>query len=221
MAVQDDDRELEQIRLFGLERPKNSSRSGVDALLKLADGREIYFELKTTTDGSVTTVRDFGYDHISKWKDKHWLISKYDRSGKVMEYTLYGSPAAMSAWIEEKEAYIRPDFTLANTVPDALTLYHLHSLFGDKELYTLEDAKALHKKQYSVRRYKEMMDVEGGYSPTKMLDILRDRCRYLIERGSTLNNPHIPRSYFNGWEPITSNHAARLKELVLQALSNA
>lgn len=190
-------------------------------MLVLEDGREIPFELKTTTDGSVTTVRDFGYEHIRKWKDKHWLISKYARDGQTMEYTLYGSPAAMAKWIEEKEGYIRPDFLLASTVPDALTLQHLHIIVGKKELYTLEDARTLHKKQYPISRYREQMDVTDGYSPARMLDILRDRCRYLIERGSTLNNPHIPRSYFSGWEPIMSNHATQLRELVRQALSNA
>ena len=52
-----------------------------------------------------------------------------------------------------------------------------------------------------------------------MLKILKQRCKYLIERGSTLNNPHIPASYFDGWERITKNHAKRLNELVFQSLS--
>lgn len=47
-----------------------------------------------------------------------------------------------------------------------------------------------------------------------MLEILRDRCRYLIKRGATLNNPHIPGSYFENWEKITEHHAERLRELV-------
>ncbi len=58
------------------------------------------------------------------------------------------------------------------------------------------------------------MDLENGYSTSRMLEILRDRCRYLIERGSTLNNPHIPGSYFQDWEQITVCHAERLRELV-------
>lgn len=54
-----------------------------------------------------------------------------------------------------------------------------------------------------------------------MLEILRDRCRYLIERGATLNNPHIPGSYFSGWEKITAEPAKRLRELVAKALGDA
>ena len=63
------------------------------------------------------------------------------------------------------------------------------------------------------------MDKEQGYSPKRMLEILKDRGKYLIERGSTLNNPHIPTSYFKGWEQITSNHKQRLRALVVQSLS--
>ena len=90
---------------------------------------------------------------------------------------------------------------------------------GDKEIYTLEDAKKLQKKQYKIAEYKELMDVKDGYSQERMLQILKNRCQYLIERGSTLNNPHIPASYFEGWERITENHETRLKELVNQSLN--
>ena len=60
MAFQDDAREQELIALFDL-MPGGEGRSGVDAFVIL--GEEIYeFELKSTTGGGVTTVRDFG-DH--------------------------------------------------------------------------------------------------------------------------------------------------------------
>lgn len=105
MTVQDDARETELIDLFCLKRPDNHSRSGVDAILEL-DGSFYEFELKSTSRGSVTTVRDFGIDHIAKWKGKHWLIGVYDREGTNLKHCLYGSPMAMSGWIREKEQYI-------------------------------------------------------------------------------------------------------------------
>ena len=219
MAIQDDAREQEQRELFGLIKNEDEGRSGVDAVMLLDDGTEIPFELKTTTSGSVTTVRDFGYDHILKWKNKHWLISKYSEDGSKIEYSLYGSPQAMSNWINEKEEYIRPDFELAKIVPEEINLSHLFQVVGEKESYNLDDAKKLHKKQYKIAEYRELMDLEDAYSPERMLDILRNRCKYLIERGSTLNNPHIPASYFEGWEQIKTNHANRLKELVIQSLN--
>lgn len=63
------------------------------------------------------------------------------------------------------------------------------------------------------------MDLPNAYSPERMLDVFKDRAQYLIRRGATLNNPHIPASYFKGWERITSNHAARLRVLVTRAIS--
>ena len=80
--------------------------------------------------------------------------------------------------------------------------------------------KKLQKKQYSASQYQEKMDLEDGYSPKRMLEILKDRCKYLIERGSTLNNPQIPASYFHGWERMTTDHADRLRQLVAQSLSS-
>lgn len=219
MAVQDDAREDAQRVLFGLLKPEGEGRGGIDAIMRFDDNSELPFELKTTTNGSVTTVRDFGFDHILKWKNKHWLISKYSSDGNEMEYTLYGSPQAMSAWIKEKEDYITPDFELAKIAHSNLTFEHLKLIVGDKEIYTLEDAKKLQKKQYKIAEYRALMDVENGYSQQKMLEILKNRCQYLIERGSTLNNPHIPSSYFDGWERITDNHAARLRELVNHSLN--
>ncbi len=66
MAVQDDRREQELIELFELLKLADAGRAGLDAMLPL-DGVEVPFELKSTTRGSVTTVRDFGRDHIEKW----------------------------------------------------------------------------------------------------------------------------------------------------------
>lgn len=219
MAIQDDARENEQQKLFGLIKPEGEGRSGVDAIMKLDDKSEILFELKTTTNGSVTTVRDFGFDHIHKWKHKHWLISKYSTDGKVMEYSLYGSPQAMADWINEKEDYITPDFELAKIAPDKLTIEDLYLIVGEKEIYSLDDAKKLNKKQFKITKYKQLMNLKDGYTAEIMLEILKYRCKYLIERGSTLNNPHIPASYFEGWEKITEDHAEKLKEMVLQSLS--
>lgn len=134
----------------------------------------------------------------------------------------------MAPWIEEKWRYIQPDFELAKLVPDLISLETMFAIIGTKPLYTKQDAKRLHKAQYSGNRYTELMDVtetQGsrvryiGYSPEKMLGILKDRARYVIERGSTLNNPHIPATYYAGWEEIRRGHAMRLRELVREWLA--
>lgn len=219
MSVQDDRREKELIALFQLKKPQNATRSGTDAILDL-NGLEIPFELKSTTSSSVTTVRDFGLDHIKKWQGKHWLFGFYNKEGTELKYCLYASPLAMTKWISEKEAYILSDYKLAQIAPELLTIDILYEIIGEKDLYTLEDAKSIQKKQYTAQQYRAKMDLPNAYSPQKMLAILKDRCRYLIERGSTLNNPHILASYFQGWEQITTNHAQRLRELVRDALQD-
>lgn len=211
MSFQDDKREEETRGLFGLEKGENPTRIGTDAILKV-DGKTVEFELKTTSTGSVTTVRDFGPDHIKKWKGKHWLIGVYE--GGKPKYFVYGSPEDMKPWIDEKASYIKPDFDLAQIISRKISLEDLYSILGQKEKYTIEDAQRLHKKQYTKEQYMKMMDVKGGYSPKRMLQILKDRSTYLMERGSTLNNPHIPESYFAGWPRITKDHAKTLRKMI-------
>jgi hypothetical protein len=219
MTVQDDRRENQLIALFELRKPPNATRSGTDAILDL-NGLHIPFELKSTTTTSVTTVRDFGLNHIKKWQGKHWLFGFYNKQGTELKYCIYASPQAMAPWICEKETYILSDYKLAQLAPDLLKIDALYEILGKKEFYPIEDAKTLQKKQYTIQQYHEKMDLSQGYSPEQMLSILKDRCRYLIERGSTLNNPHILASYFQCWEKITNNYAQRLRELVTEAIQD-
>jgi len=211
---QDDDRENAMIALFELYKDKSEGRSGVDAFMKIG-GKIIPFELKTTSQGSVTTVRDFSPDHIRKWKNKHWLIDFFI---KEREYYKYGSPSLMAKWIQRKEKYIAPDFKLAKLVPSKINLKDMYEIIGKKDVYTFDDAKAVQKMQYKKERYLQLQDLEQGYNPKRMLEIVINRAQYLIERGSTLNNPHIPFSYFEGWTEITKNHAEQLRAMVMNYL---
>jgi len=211
---QDDAREIMMRSLFKLSSVEG--RSSTDATI-LINNKLIEFELKTTSDSnrSVTTVRDFGLEHIAKWKNKHWLIGFYDKDKKNPSYFLYGSPLMMESWIDEKWEYIKPDFLSAKLASDRLTLSDMHKVLGKKEVYNYEDAHAIQKKQFKKSEYLDMMDIENGYSSNKMLEIFKLRLEYLIKRGSTLNNPHIPGSYFKNWgTEITHNHANRLIELI-------
>jgi len=217
-TFQDDSRETETRTLFDLEAVPG--RSETDAVLTLDSGQRINFELKSTSKESVTTVRDFGPDHVAKWEDKHWLISFYDKRAESPSYYLYGSPKMMDGWIQEKLEYINPDFNSANIAADRIQITDLDIILGNKEFYTYEDAKKLHKKQYTSAEYKAKLDLPNGYSKIRMLDIYKDRIRYLIKRGSTLNNPHIPRSYFDDWNTrIDSDYPNRLRQLVIESLT--
>jgi hypothetical protein len=222
MPVQDDARELEMLRLFNLRVAPERKRGDDDAYLRM-DGTDIPFELKSTTSGSVSTVRDFGPDHVRKWRGKHWIFGFYDRSGATLRYSCYGSPARMEPWIRQLEGYVRPDAILADTVPERVSHDVLVRVLGDKPAYTYEEARSIAKNQYGAAKYRELMDLpdQKAYSPGRMLEILRERCRYVLLRGSTLNNPHIPAGYFKDWEQITEDHAMTLRRLVGEYLQSS
>ena len=211
--AQDDIRENQLVDLFNLERPQKRVRHGTDAILKIG-GSVIEFELKsvTTLRGGLSTVRDLGRDHIEKWRNKHWIVAFDSASGPIK--CKYVTPDDMSVWINKIWTYIEPDFQIADEVPPVLTLPAMRRVIGEKEVYTREDARRLHKNQYSATQYKEMMDRPDGYSPQRMLEIFRHRAAYLIQRGSTLNNPHIPVQFFEPFPTISKNHAVELRKLV-------
>ncbi|MGH2591091.1 MAG: hypothetical protein ACRDGW_09890 [Actinomycetota bacterium] len=227
MAAQDDAREFEMRTLFNLTRPEEYGRADIDAVLELMGraipkelrGRKINFELKSATGGkpNISTVRDFGLHYIQKWRRLHWLFGIYER-GKL-QYCLYGSPRAMKPWFDRMATYIGPDVALAQHVPDLIDDSVLTAILGDSKGFTANDAKRLMKSQYNAAEYEEHADLPNGeYSRGAMLAMLRERCEYVVRRGSTLNNPHIPAGYFADWERLTEDHAARLRELVVDAL---
>jgi hypothetical protein len=219
-TFQDDTREAETRRLFDLGSVPG--RSSTDAILELPDGTIVEFELKSTSDSkmSVTTVRDFGPDHVQKWRTKHWIFSFYRKGDADAIFHLYASPDMMSPWINEKWDYVKNDFAAAQIIPDDVTSEQMFKVLPRKDRYSLQDAKALHKRQWTDAEYLDFMDIDDGYSTAKMLEIYRHRVRYLLARGSTLNNPHIPGSYFRNWDTrITGNHAAELRTYVGNYLS--
>jgi hypothetical protein len=220
MAAQDDAREIELLHRFNLIRPPDHTRQGTDALL-LIDGHELEFELKSVTraTGSISTVRDFGPRHIAKWEHKHWIIGFFQES--ELQTCKYGSPADMASWIAEKWSYIEDDFEMAKTVPGLIDMSTMFARIGQKDRYSYEDALRVQKDQMKKAEYTSRMDADGGYSPERMLEIFRERARYVIERGATLNNPHIPRKYFDRWQTITEDHAVTLRSAVRSWLASA
>ena len=213
MAAQDDSRENRLVDLFNLDRPVGRVRHGTDAILTM-DGKEFEFELKsiTTTKGGLTTVRDFGPDHITKWKTKHWIVALY--AGDLLTACKYASPDDVRPWVDGRWEYVKADFMAAEIVPEEVSLETMYTILGRKKFYTLADAKAVQKMQYSAAKYKDAMDLPSGYSAHAMLEIYRDRVKYLLSRGSTLNNPKIPQSMVEGWATISTNYAQKLRELV-------
>ena len=112
------------------------------------------------------------------------------------------------------ENKIATDYEMGSLSSQLIRLDIVHRLLGEKDKYSLSDTRKILKSQLKIEEYKDLMDVDNGYSPQRMLEIVRKRCLYLLNRGSTLKNPHIPKRYFDGWERITDNPATRLLEMV-------
>ncbi|WP_026252726.1 hypothetical protein [Streptomyces sp. PsTaAH-124] len=195
MAVQDDSREQQMRDRFNLRVTEDRKRDGIDAFLRIED-QIVNFELKSTTSGSVSTVRDFGPKHIEKWEDLHWIIAVYEKTGKEILKCHYASPIDMAPWIDGKRHYVMPDVVLGQDIASKLTSDTAIKIFGGRTApYTKEDAKWIMKNQWSAAQYKEAMDETDGYSLDRMTEMLQLRCSYLMARGSTLNNPHIERTF--------------------------
>jgi len=209
--------------LFNLTVPPDRSRSGVDALLELDElEKPLPFELKSSTRESISTVRDFGPEHIAKWKKLHWLFAFYDREASRARVCYYASPADMADWINDKERYVRPDLVLANSAPQLISSDLLTQVLGPGDTFTADDARRIMKMQWSSQQYRDGADLPGQlYSRGRMIELLRERCAYVIRRGATLNNPHIPGSYLSSrLEAITRDHAATLRRLVRSYLAD-
>ena len=179
IVAQDDEREKRLRDLFNLVRPPGAGRHGIDGILTI-DGREIEFELKsvTTKNGSVSTVRDLGRDHIRKWKHIHWIVGFW--IDDELADCRYGSPDDTKAWIDDKWEYARPDFEMAQLVPGLVTIETMFKIIGKKDPYTPDDARRLHKDQFTTEQYRAYMDQELGYSPQRMLEIFKERVKYVI-----------------------------------------
>lgn len=206
MPVQDDAREQELVREFNLHWDPDHQRSGVDATLNIeVSGRtlRIDVEVKSTTRKGVSTARDVGLDHIERWRRMFFVIGTYDKRGHrlALQSSLCLTPLDLEAWIAGIESYIAPDYQLAQRASARLSLPDLFAICGNQSTYSIEDAKKLHKRQWTAQQYKDAADTKVAGKPRisqqKMLEILRLRSAYIAERGATLNNPHIPLTYLD------------------------
>lgn len=209
MPVQDDERERELVRLFNLEWDPAHQRGGVDAMLEVeVSGNAMRFEIevKSTTGTTVSTARDVGMAHIQKWRHKFFIIGYYTREARRPELRrcLCLTPLDMEPWISSIESKISIDFKLALRASRRLALDDLFDVCGQQSTYSVEDAKRLHKQQWSAAQYAAAPDiVQDGrrrISHSRMLEILQLRSQYIAERGATLNNPHISKAHLSAFQ---------------------
>jgi hypothetical protein len=213
--------------MFNLNWDPAHQRAGVDAILNLSvAGKPFQFEVevKSSTGSTVSTARDVGMDHINKWRRKLFVIGFYSREARrpELQHCLCLTPVDMEPWIASIENKMLIDFKLALRASRRLELDDLHDLCGLQETYSLEDAKRLHKQQWTAEEYLAALDTNVAglqrISSLKMLDILRLRSKYIAERGATLNNPHITKTHldtFSKTDRVVSgpNWAAGIRQI--------
>ncbi len=206
MTVQDDERERELVRAFGLTWNRDHQRAGIDALLNVElDGGSCEFEVevKSSTGTTVSTARDVGMEHIGKWRRKLFVIGFYSRSSgrPELQRSLCLTPLDMEPWIASIENKIAIDFALASRASRKLELDDLFEVCGRQKTYAVQDAKRLHKLQWTAQQYADALDTtENGkprISQLQMLEILRLRSKYIAQRGATLNNPHVTKTHLD------------------------
>lgn len=230
MPVQDDERERELVRMFNLDWDPAHQRAGVDAVLDIdVDGQPFRFEVevKSSTGSTVSTARDVGMEHIQKWRRMLFVIGFYSKEARrpELQHCLCLTPIDMEPWISSIEAKILIDFKLALSASRRLVLADLFEVCSEKETYSLEDAKRLHKQQWTADEYAAALDVDLGaarrISQAKMLEILQLRSKYIAERGATLNNPHVTKTHldkFAGSNRVVSgpNWAAGVRQIATE-----
>ncbi|MBS0307182.1 MAG: hypothetical protein JSR43_17615 [Proteobacteria bacterium] len=227
MTVQDDERERELVRLFNLRWDPAHQRAGVDALLDVTvDGvaHTVEVEVKSTTGRTLSTARDVGMEHIAKWRRMLFVIGFYTKDARRPELRscLCLTPADMREWIDATEAKVLVDFKIAARSSALLAPEDLISVCGAKAMYSIADARAILRQQWTTQQYLANADAldadrSRAYSPEAMLNVLRARAKYIAERGSTLNNPHVTKQHLARFigtaSEVNENWAARIREI--------
>jgi len=231
MTVQDDVRERELCRLFNLQWSPEHQRDGTDAHFNVkVNGTNISVpvEVKSTTGDTVSTARDVGIAHIRKWRSRFWVIGFYTKTRNPdLIKTICLTPDDIEPWVASIEEKILPDVALANRAARRLEMPDLFEICGEKDYYTVADAKKLHKQQWSAEQYQAALDVkldsgERVISQKGMLSVLKLRSTYIALRGATLNNPHVTSTFLRSFEntdrTIKDDWAMKIRQVAKEYL---
>jgi len=211
---QDDSRERAMRQALNLKQRDEDKRMGEDAFLDVnsaAGPDELDFELKSGVAGKgFSTGRDVGLHTLERWSHMHFVFGEFKARDNEPQKLWYGSPARMRDWIEREKKYIALDLKIASRVsqlfPADLMEEVLVDVLGDADVYTREQIKSLIKDEWNKNLHRPSQYVARAsnprakakdqlYSRDAALDAARDRLAYLLKRGCTVNNRHVPYTY--------------------------
>ena len=170
----------------------------------------LLFECKSApVGGDFGTGRDTGMRQLQRWETMHFAFGWFEPRDTRPTRLWYGSPAMMRPWNQGEQAYLGPDLALLDLVPEAVDQRVVAAVLDDKDVYTYQDMRRLLKDQWNAdratgrpNRYQLNADVWRGrrstehlYSRTMAERAVRDRVRYLLARGGTVNNRKISAGY--------------------------
>ncbi len=213
---QDDARERAMVSALNLSTRPSRRRDEEDGHLEIGTGaaaQTLLFECKSSpVEEDFGTGRDTGLRKLVTWERFHFAFAWFEPRDNLPIRIWYGSPVMMQSWIEKEKDYISSDLILVDLLPQNVGDNELDALLGTKEAYGYDEISRIVKNQWKTNRatgqgnlYVEYADLhrsrrvtENRYSREVALRAVRDRVRYLLDRGSTVNNRSIPKSYVLG-----------------------
>lgn len=207
---QDDARERAMVGALNLRTRPDRQRQGEDGYMDVkikGHSRRLLFECKSAPETEAfSTGRDTGLRKLNEWSSYHFIFGWFIARDNIPIRMWYGSPRMMHDWIEEEKEYLRSDLILSDVVPAKVDDAVVTALFGEGAQFTYDQMYKVMKAQWEGRGhpnyYKEYADIrksrrtaENLYSREVALKATQERVDYLLRRGSTVNNRHIPRRY--------------------------
>jgi hypothetical protein len=99
--------------MFELQQA-NHNRTGPDA----EDEKGRLYELKSTTRDRVSSARDVGMGHLTKWRQLNWIFGRGHYKGRTFDFEqiYFLTPAQMELWFSTMEAKLTRDDELFRRV---------------------------------------------------------------------------------------------------------
>lgn len=198
---------------LNLQQDPERVRHDADAYLDVDLGGSVHhidFECKSApVNSDFGTGRDTGMRQLLRWAKMHFVFGWFQPRDNQPVRMWYGSPAMMRAWNTTEQEYLKYDLELVEHTPEGVDSAVIDRILGDQEEFTYQDLRSIVKDQWNAKAdvgrpnlYRARADIawagpaiEFRYSRHAAEQAIRDRIRYLLDRGSTVNNRKISARY--------------------------
>jgi hypothetical protein len=120
----------------------------------------------------------------------------------------------MKEWLDYWENDIKRGLKISDMLVERIDMKMLDSIFGKKMYYSITEAKKVFKKLKTKSEYEELDYKGNGIKRRDMLDLFKQHNKNYLYRGSAVNNPKIPESYYKNWHTIEKNHHIEIRKFL-------